>query len=80
MPLAAEQISSLLGMIAASEPDSLDCDGCFARVAEFAEAELLSLDIPDAVRAVETHLKQCPCCRDEYNALLEGLRALEEDQ
>ena len=80
MPLAADQISSLLGMIAASEPDSLDCDGCLAQVAEFAEAELLSLDIPDAVRAVETHLKQCPCCRDEYNALLEGLRALEEDQ
>ena len=80
MPLAAKQISLLLDMIATSKPDSLDCDGCFAQVAEFAEAELLSLDMPDAVRAVETHLKQCPCCRDEYNALLEGLRALEEDQ
>ena len=79
MPLSTEQLSTLLGMITTSEPDSLDCDGCSEHLAEFAEAELTSREIPEAIRTVEIHLRQCACCKDEYNALLEGLRALEED-
>ena len=49
MPLSNDQIASLLGMVNASESDELDCDGCFARVAEFAEAELANREIPDAL-------------------------------
>lgn len=78
MPLTTEQISGLLGMIATVEPDSLDCDSCFEYLAEFAEAELASREIPEALKAVEIHLQQCMCCQDEYRALLEALRALEE--
>ena len=78
MPLSNDQIASLLGMVNASESDELDCDGCFARVAEFAEAELANREIPDALKAVQTHVQQCTCCKDEYNALLDGLREIEE--
>ena len=78
MPLSNDQIASLLGMVNASESDELDCDGCFARVAEFAEAELANREIPDALKAVQTHIRQCTCCKDEYNALLDGLREIEE--
>jgi predicted anti-sigma-YlaC factor YlaD len=65
-------------MIASSQPDSLDCDGCFAQIAEFAELELASKDIPEALQAVKTHLEQCICCKDEYAALLEALRELSQ--
>ena len=78
MPLSEKQLATLLNMVLTSEADELDCDGCFEQLSEFAEAKLLSKEIPEAVRAVEVHLQQCACCQDEYNALLEGLRALEE--
>ncbi len=77
MSLTNEQIDSLLGQVVGTEPDALDCDVCFERLAEFAERELSNLGVPQALKVVETHLTQCTCCKDEYAALLEGLRALE---
>ena len=77
MSLTNEQISSLLNQIATTQPDELDCDGCFVHLAEFAERELSNQAVPDALKTVEVHLSQCSCCKDEFNALLEGLRALE---
>ena len=79
MALSEEQIANLMGMIATSQADELDCDGCFKQLSVFVEAELASREIPEALRAVETHLEQCKCCQDEYNALLEGLRALQAE-
>ena len=78
MALTNDQIASLLNMIEVTEPDDIDCEGCFEDLAEFAETELNNQEIPDALKSVEGHLKQCTCCKDEYRALLEGLRALED--
>ena len=54
----------------------MDCDGCYGKVAEFAEFQLTGAEIPEALRGVETHMRQCPCCKDEYEALLAGLHGL----
>ena len=76
MPLSNEQIQGLLNLVSTSESDSLDCDGCLGRVAEFAEMKLTGAEIPEALQDVETHMQQCPCCKDEYAALLVGLQGL----
>lgn len=78
MPLTKPQIDSLLGMVESAEQDDLDCDSCFVKVTEFAEAKLASREIPDALKAVEVHLQQCICCQDEFNALMQGLQALQD--
>ena len=62
MALSEEQIAKLMGMIATSQADDLDCDGCFEKLSEFVELELASQEIPGALQAVEMHLKQCKCC------------------
>jgi len=80
MALTNEQISSLLGMISASKEDLSDCDGCFDHLAEFADTELAGREIPDALKAVESHLQQCSCCKDEYQTLLKGLREIRADR
>jgi hypothetical protein len=77
MPLNKKQIATLLQLAASSEDDALDCDGCFEHLAQFAELILLQQEIPAALRVVEVHLRQCPCCKDEFEALMEGLRKLE---
>ena len=77
MDLTNTQVDSLLGLIVSTKDDSLDCDGCFTDVAEFAELNLAGKPLPEALKAIETHLESCPCCADEYNALLDGLKGLE---
>ncbi|AMV21147.1 hypothetical protein [Planctomyces sp. SH-PL14] len=79
MSLSDEQISDLVRLAATAETDRLDCDGCFAQLAAFAELELAHKEIPEALRAVEVHLRQCQCCQAEFEALMEGLRSLEDE-
>lgn len=76
MMLTQQQFAGLLQMVLTVEPDALGCDDCFGRVAEYAEYQLAHRELPVALQAIGTHLQQCPCCRDEYQALLEGLQAL----
>ena len=78
MKLSHDQVDSLLSLVATAEVDRLDCDGCLDRIAEFADSKLQGHELTDAMLAVEVHLRQCVCCRVEYETLLDGLRALEE--
>ena len=77
MPLSEQQISSLLYFVATVERDPIDCDDCYRRLAEFAEAKIREVEIPQALRAIEVHLRQCPCCKKEYESLLHAMRSLE---
>ena len=78
MTISNDQTRSLLSSIASVQVDELDCDSCFDHMAEFVETELTGIDVPEALQKVQRHLNQCACCNDEHNALLEGLRALQE--
>lgn len=77
MPLSENQITSLINKVKSTQLDPLDCDECFEHMAEFVEAELSAREIPEALKAIQTHLDQCKCCHDEFEALIDGLRALE---
>ncbi|MEI8212338.1 MAG: hypothetical protein WCI02_09325 [Planctomycetota bacterium] len=79
MPLSTHQTEDLVRMIVTVEPDAIGCDECFGRVAEYADWQLSRQEIPEGMRAIENHLRQCPCCRDEYRALLDGLEAIDWD-
>lgn len=79
MKLSAEQTRALLNSVAAAKQDEVDCDGCFEHLSEFVELELAGAEIPEALGKVQRHIDQCPCCKDEHNALLEGLRALDSE-
>ena len=46
------------------------------KVAEFAEIKLKGAEIPEAYHDVEIHMRQCPCCKGEFEALLQGLEGL----
>jgi predicted anti-sigma-YlaC factor YlaD len=79
MKLSKDQIESLVKMVASAETDESDCDSCFEHLAEFAETELSGKEIPEALRAVDRHIKQCDCCRAEYDALVAGLKAIADE-
>ena len=69
MPLSKDQISTLLSLVAGSTEDEISCDGCFDHVAQFVETELAAAELSDSMLLIQNHMKNCPCCNDEYNAL-----------
>ncbi len=76
MPLSKNQIDTLLAFVAETTEDDMSCDGCFEHVAQFVEAELADTSLCESMQKIKRHLQNCPCCRDEYNALLDAMSAL----
>lgn len=60
------------------EEEKLGCGECFEQVDRFIEAELSGLSATQAMPLVHEHLYICGECRDEFGALLEALRAVED--
>ncbi len=79
MSLSSEQVKDLIDLVATTQDDPLDCDGCLAHIAEFAEAQLTGRSLNTALESVQRHLESCGCCRDEHEALLAALSTLDDD-
>jgi hypothetical protein len=78
MSLSKQEIDGLLRMIGLTCDNEIDCECCLSRVAEFAERELAGQSIPAALEAVENHLSLCSECCEEYRALLQALKAIDD--
>ena len=76
MSLSREEIGDLLRLIGLTRDEEIDCEGCVALVAEFAERELAGRSVPTALEAVAHHLSICSECCEEYGALLKALEAM----
>jgi len=74
--LKKEQIQTLVGLIVTTETDQMTCDDCFGQIGEFAEHALDGRELTDGMQAIQRHLEQCPCCKGEYEALIEALQEL----
>jgi hypothetical protein len=46
------------------------CEECFDRLDEFVELELAGFDADVAIPGLRAHLKGCPACREEHEALV----------
>lgn len=78
MPLSKDQISTLLALVADSTEDDMSCDGCLEHVAQFVETELAGVEMCETMLLIQNHMNNCPCCKDEYNALKQAMLSLEE--
>jgi hypothetical protein len=77
MSLSKEQIAELLRQIGLTRDEEIDCERCLALVAEFAERELAGRPVLAALEAVAHHLAICAECCEEYEVLLEVLKAMD---
>lgn len=77
MVLSSQRVREFLEAICATRDRELTCGECWDQVAELAERATAGKPIPEALAAVEQHLEDCGECRQEYEALLSALQALE---
>ncbi len=77
MSLSKEEIDDLVRQISLTRDEEIDCERCLALVAEFAERELAGQSVPAGLEAVAHHLSICADCCEEYEALLQALKAMD---
>lgn len=70
------KVDRLLEYIANTVPDELDCDGCLELLPIFVEIIAAGKTTPEKLVCVEIHLNQCPCCREEYEIILDCIRVV----
>jgi hypothetical protein len=76
--LDRDQLSALVRMITTTRPDEIGCEECLEEVDRFVEMKLAGLDAAEAMPLVQDHLDKCRDCREEFEALLGALRAVED--
>jgi hypothetical protein len=60
------------------EREEIGCDECFEQVDRFIDMDLSGLNAAQAMPLVQEHLQMCGECREEFEALLTALRAVDE--
>jgi hypothetical protein len=73
--LNSEDLGKLARALDMTREEELTCDECFEELDRFVEMELDGLDAAAAMPLVQDHLDKCGDCREEYQALLDALRA-----
>jgi hypothetical protein len=78
MSITTQQIQTLVGLIVTTKPDQISCDDCYGQIGEFAEKSLEGRELSEGMQVIQRHLTQCPCCKGEYEALVEALQEIDE--
>jgi len=77
MQLDRMLLARIIESILTTRNDEIDCDACEEQLASFAELTLAGRSAAEALPLVQDHLDRCGDCREEFEALLRALRALE---
>ena len=59
----------------ATDAPQLGCGDCYQVLDAFAEQVIAGKKPEEAMPLVEEHLRSCPCCHEEFDVLLEALKA-----
>jgi len=78
MKLSSEVIQKMMEAVKMTREHELDCGHCYDELDQFVELELSGKNAADVMPLVQEHLDLCGACREEYQALLDALKAIIE--
>ena len=78
MALNADAIKSIVKFSLVAPERSIGCYECLDQIDCYVETVLDGKELSEALQLVEIHLKDCPECKEEFEALLTALRAIDE--
>ena len=76
MKLSNEEIQKLMNAVKMTREHELDCGHCYDELDQFVELELSGKNAVEVMPLVQEHLDLCGACREEYQALLDALKAI----
>ena len=77
--LTRDKLKRIVTGIFTTRERELTCDECLEELDRFAELTLAGKDAAEAIPLVQDHLNRCRDCREEFEALLDALRAQHDD-
>jgi hypothetical protein len=78
MKLSSDTIRKMMNSIRSTRDQEITCGHCFEELDQFIEMKLRGLNAEEAMPLVKEHLDRCAPCREEYEILLEALKAMTE--
>jgi hypothetical protein len=78
MKLSSETIRSMMKAVKSTRDEELDCGHCHEELDRFIEMKISGKKASEALPLVQEHLDRCAPCREEYEVLMEALKALSE--
>jgi len=76
MKIESNEMKRLIRSIIDLQPEEITCGECFDVVDEYVEMELAGKNASEALPLVKDHLKRCPPCQQEYQALYRALKIM----
>ncbi|MDX1778615.1 MAG: hypothetical protein R3339_07025 [Thermodesulfobacteriota bacterium] len=76
MKLSSEVIRKMMLSVKSTRDEELTCGHCYEELDHFIEMKLAGKDATEAMPLVEDHLSRCKACREEYEVLLEAIKAM----
>ncbi len=73
--LNIEKLKKILHALDGTRDDEIGCQDCYEQLDKFVEMLLDGKPAEEAMPLVQHHLKMCGCCQEEYEALLEVIKA-----
>jgi predicted anti-sigma-YlaC factor YlaD len=78
MKLSSDTIRKMMISVRSTRDVELDCDHCNDELDRFIEINLAGKNAAEAMPLVQEHLNRCPACKEEYEVLLEAIKAMVE--
>jgi hypothetical protein len=76
MKLSSEVIKKMMLSVKSTRDEELTCGHCHEELDHFIEMKLEGKDAVEAMPLIEEHLNRCQACREEYEVLLEAIKAM----
>ncbi|MGB2964811.1 MAG: hypothetical protein WBB69_12580 [Anaerolineales bacterium] len=76
MKLSSEDIKKMMEVVKKTREYELTCGHCYDELDLFIEMELSGKNAVEVMPLVKDHLDRCGACREEYETLLEALKAI----
>jgi len=76
MKLSSEVIQKMMEAVKMTRDHELDCGHCYDEIDQFVELELSDKNAAEIMPLGQEHLDRCGSCQEEYQALLEALKAM----
>ena len=78
MKLSLDVLKKMVRAVATTKSDEIGCDECFEQIDEFVDLKLHGKNAAEALPLLQDHLDRCNGCREEFEALLDCIRATAE--
>ncbi len=73
-----EQAAMMIRGILTADGEALGCEDCFELLDRCADLLEAGRDIAEVYPEVKKHLDDCECCKEEFEALLSALDAVQQ--